>query len=176
MYSICSQVQVGTFLLQGSVWHSHLATCLPGCSRVPAMSFAIAVQFQQVLLKATFILEVQVNLQQSIARFKALQSCSEAAHRSMPAPAACWLKLALSSDLCLKAGGMPTQVWQCPKQHGRSGPARATSPPSTGLTEAYQLHPLPHLSWQQPTLYSCSAVRASSMESCVVCWMSMPSR
>ena len=28
------------------------------------MSFAIAVQFQQVLLKATFILEVQVNLQQ----------------------------------------------------------------------------------------------------------------
>lgn len=71
------------------------------------MSFAIAVQFQQVLLKATFILEVQVNLQQSIAWFKALQSCSEAAHRSMPAPAACWLKSALSSNLCLKQVACP---------------------------------------------------------------------
>ena len=56
------------------------------------MCLAIAVKFQQVLLKATFILEVQIHLQQSIAWFKAFQCCSEAANKSMPGPAACWLK------------------------------------------------------------------------------------
>ena len=84
----CSQ---GTGLsprLQGSFWHSHLTACLPGCSRVPAMCLAIAIKFQQVLLKATFILEVQIHLQQSIARCKAFQPCSEAAYRSTELSAA----------------------------------------------------------------------------------------
>ena len=32
------------------------------------MCLAVAVQFKQILLKATFILEVQIHLQQSIAQ------------------------------------------------------------------------------------------------------------
>ena len=86
------------------------------------MCLAVTIQFQQVLLEATFILEVQIHLQQSIAQFKAFQSCSEAGHRSTSGPRSLLAAAALRSELGQRAGGLPTQVWQFSNQHGGQDP------------------------------------------------------